>query len=362
MVWLAGLVLACGDSDGATVDSAGGAGQGGASGAAGAPSGAGSNAGGSPAAGGGGAGASGRGANSGAGAAGAGGGTSAAGRGGAGRAGAAGRAGGGGAGGRAAGAGAAGGAGGAGDAGGAGGAGGAGEAGGGGAGAGGRSAAGAGAAGAGAGGAGGGSAAFDTACAPRITVTNEDPTGAGAGFASSVPNPEPFITDLTKTICRILYRNADEPSLPSAINLRVYDFDGVANAGGMQINLSTRHLANYRGAALTEEITGVLVHEATHLYQYNDGPGGLIEGIADYVRIEAGHHSPDRRRPGGNWDDGYTTTGFFLSWLDDQYPDFGYELNLTLTREDNEGWSEDAFEELTGKTVDTLWQEYQATF
>ena len=211
-------------------------------------------------------------------------------------------------------------------------------------------------------GASGASSELDTACLPRITVENADPNGAGAGFARVVTDPQAFVSDLTRTICRILYRSPDEPRKPSAITIRVYDFDGVANAGGMTINLSTRHLANYSGAALAEEITGVLVHEATHLYQYNDGPGGLIEGIADYVRIEAGHHSPNRKRAGGNWDDGYTTTGFFLSWLDDQYPDFGYELNLTLTRDDNRGWSEQAFVELTGKDVATLWREYQATF
>ena len=202
---------------------------------------------------------------------------------------------------------------------------------------------------------------FDDVCSPRVVVDNENPTGAGAGFAQAVPDPQPFIQMITRQLCEILYRKPDEPRAPGMVTLRVYDFDGVANAGGGTINLSTRHLAKYRGAALKEEITGVLVHEATHLYQYNDGPGGLIEGIADFVRIEAGHHSINRRTRGGNWDDGYTTTGFFLSWLDDQYPDFGYKLNLKLTRDDNQRWSDQVFEDLTGKDVDTLWQEYQAT-
>jgi hypothetical protein len=200
---------------------------------------------------------------------------------------------------------------------------------------------------------------FDDVCSPEITIENDDPNGAGASFEQAVPDAEALMLEVTTTVCEILYRSPDEPRTPSSITLHVYAFDGVANAGGENINLSTQHLANYDGAALLEEITGVLIHEATHLYQYNDGPGGLIEGVADYVRIEAGHHSLNRRNPGGNWDDGYTTTGFFLSWLDDHYPEFGYRLNLTLTRDDNEGWSEQAFEELTGKSVDTLWQEYQ---
>jgi hypothetical protein len=200
---------------------------------------------------------------------------------------------------------------------------------------------------------------FDAVCSPTITFENDDPNGDGASFDDAVPDPEALMLEVTTTLCEVLYRSPDEPRTPDSITLHVYSFDGVANAGGENINLSTRHLANYDGDALLEEITGVLVHEATHLYQYNDGPGGLIEGIADYVRIEAGHHSLDRRNPGGSWDDGYTTTGFFISWLDDQYPDFGYRLNLTLTRDDDEDWSEQAFEELTGKSVETLWQEYQ---
>jgi len=200
---------------------------------------------------------------------------------------------------------------------------------------------------------------FDEVCSPEITLQNDDPNGAGASFNEAVPDAEALMLEITTQLCEILYRSPDEPRTPDSITLHVYSFDGVANAGGENINLSTRHLANYDGAALVEEITGVLVHEATHLYQYNDGPGGLIEGVADYVRIEAGHHSLNRRNPGGNWDDGYTTTGFFISWLDEQYPDFGYRLNLALSRDDNESWSEQVFEELTGKTVDTLWQEYQ---
>jgi hypothetical protein len=200
---------------------------------------------------------------------------------------------------------------------------------------------------------------FDEVCSPEITLQNDDPNGAGAPFDEAVPDAEALMLEITTELCEILYRSPDEPRTPDSITLHVYSFDGVANAGGENINLSTRHLANYDGAALLEEITGVLVHEATHLYQYNDGPGGLIEGIADYVRIEAGHHSLNRRNPGGNWDDGYTTTGFFISWLDDHYPDFGYRLNLALSRDDNEAWSEQVFEELTGKSVDTLWQEYQ---
>jgi hypothetical protein len=38
-------------------------------------------------------------------------------------------------------------------------------------------------------------------------------------------------------------------------------------------------------------VTGVLYHEVTHVWQWNGqgrANGGLIEGIADYVRLKAG--------------------------------------------------------------------------
>jgi hypothetical protein len=203
---------------------------------------------------------------------------------------------------------------------------------------------------------------FDEVCSPEIIVDNSDPDGAGASFAKAVPDPNALLLATTRQLCEILYRAPGEPRAPRTITLRIYDFDGVANAGGERINLSTRHLANYQGAALLNELRGVLMHEATHLYQYNDAPGGLIEGVADYVRIEAGLHSLNRRQRGGKWDDGYTTTGFFISWLDERYADFGYRLNLALTRMDSEPWSTDVFQDLTGKSLDTLWTEYQATF
>ena len=58
----------------------------------------------------------------------------------------------------------------------------------------------------------------------------------------------------------------------------------------------------------------------------------------------------------GTWNDGGATTGYFLLWLSEQYPDSVYKLNLSLG---SETWTERAFEAITGKTVDELWQDYR---
>ena len=69
------------------------------------------------------------------------------------------------------------------------------------------------------------------------------------------------------------------------------------------------------------EIHGVIVHEMVHCWQWNGlgtAPGGLIEGIADFVRLKAGLAPLHWRRGGGKWDAGcmYISIMSFL----DQYP------------------------------------------
>jgi hypothetical protein len=61
----------------------------------------------------------------------------------------------------------------------------------------------------------------------------------------------------------------------------------------------------------------------TGSYQYNafgTCPGGLIEGIADWVRLNA-HLSPPhwKKEATGNWDAGYQHTGYFLEYLEQRF-------------------------------------------
>ncbi|MCE5166783.1 hypothetical protein HAX54_026437, partial [Datura stramonium] len=76
------------------------------------------------------------------------------------------------------------------------------------------------------------------------------------------------------------------------------------------LNLSKReqgrYIENYIGD-LRREMNGVLYHESTHVWQWdgNDkAPGGLIEGIADYVRLKSGYAPSDWVKPweGNHWD------------------------------------------------------------
>ena len=88
----------------------------------------------------------------------------------------------------------------------------------------------------------------------------------------------------------------------------------------------------------------------------------LVEGVADFVRHSAGFLPDTQRMAGGAYNDGSTTTAFFLIWLDAHYPDFVYELNLSLNPNDGVTWTPQAFLDITGQNVNDLWTAYQASF
>ncbi|OQD78684.1 hypothetical protein PENDEC_c001G02414 [Penicillium decumbens] len=129
-----------------------------------------------------------------------------------------------------------------------------------------------------------------------------------------------------------------------SVTLHLRDIDGVAYTTGTEldddhkeIHLSlayVEHCAN--GDDPLHELVGVLTHELVHCYQHtspkrvNDEdaevphpPGGLIEGIADFVRLKAGLEPPHWKRPQSaeeraeEWDAGYQHTAYFLAWIED---------------------------------------------
>lgn len=111
----------------------------------------------------------------------------------------------------------------------------------------------------------------------------------------------------------------------------------------------------------TEEIMGVLTHEMVHCYQYNafgTCPGGLIEGIADWVRLNSQLSPPHwKKEATGKWDAGYQHTGYFLEYLEKR---FGEGLIRRLNEKLRiERYEEKRFwTELCGRPVEQLWVDY----
>ncbi|KAJ5097218.1 hypothetical protein N7456_007939 [Penicillium angulare] len=192
------------------------------------------------------------------------------------------------------------------------------------------------------------------------------------------------------------------PSMPPTRSVTVFlrDFGGVAYTRGIEldddhkeIHLSLpyiQHCTSSKNSSPVHELHGVLTHELVHCYQHTtppfagDGgrkipgpPGGLIEGIADFVRLKAGLAPPHWKKPqsagerADKWDAGYEKTGYFLAWIEDVWAGRGAVgmVNDRLLRvgylgegEDDGDDKEEAqpgfWESLFGIGVADLWEEY----
>ncbi|WP_108807785.1 basic secretory protein-like protein [Aquimarina spinulae] len=218
---------------------------------------------------------------------------------------------------------------------------------------------------------------------PRVEFRDFDGSTIGSQvFNQVIPNAESYMKQRCLDVAKILYRNsADAPKFRLLkFNLKNEDF--VAHKFGdgdqMTIEVSTQHLAKiYRDSGnnsqvIKDEIDGILFHEVTHGYNYSPTTGGTYdgsspfwaytEGIADGVRIYAGFHQT--RTPNVNdsrkWLGGYTTTGFFLQYVTLKYDkNFIYKFNKAA-KELGNSWSFDnAFKDILGKGVETVWNEYK---
>ncbi|OGM41908.1 PBSP domain protein [Aspergillus bombycis] len=183
------------------------------------------------------------------------------------------------------------------------------------------------------------------------------------------------------------------PSIPPTRSVTFFlrDIGGVAYTTGMELDDDHKEIHVSLQYILTAmklpdpraEIVGVLTHELVHCYQHTAPrqdnvsvprpPGGLIEGIADFVRLKAGFVPPHWKRPASaqeraeKWDQGYQHTAFFLEWLEDVRIGKGAVgmLNDRLLRSGYIGESETLengrpgfWKNLFGSGVDELWEDY----
>lgn len=126
-------------------------------------------------------------------------------------------------------------------------------------------------------------------------------------------------------------------------------------------------------AAFLHEVLGVVTHETVHAFQHNAHstcPGGLIEGIADYVRMKsklgAAHWNPwpaNKKTRGERWDSGYEKTAWFLQWVEEHIGGVGCvgRLNETMRKEkweDGKVWKA----VMGGVSVDECWELYRSNW
>lgn len=153
-----------------------------------------------------------------------------------------------------------------------------------------------------------------------------------------------------------------------SVSLILRSMDGVAYTCGSdldsdhkEIHLNLRYVASIAPNRRKDELLGVLTHEMVHCYQH-DGkgscPGGLIEGIADWVRIKAGLAPPHWKKAGeGEGDAGYDRTAYFLEYLEARYGE-GTVGKLNEKLRTDEYQTKRFWTELLGRPVEQLWLDY----
>ncbi|KAM7183781.1 Peptidase of plants and bacteria domain containing protein [Rhypophila sp. PSN 637] len=208
---------------------------------------------------------------------------------------------------------------------------------------------------------------------PKLRLEIRDLQHPGAlKFLASV-NAASLMSAAVRNVQRHLYRSpADVSTNPPgtrSVTVVLRDMDGVAFTTGKEldddhkeIHLSLRYIHSVSPhSRLSDEITGVLTHELVHCYQWNARgtcPSGLIEGIADWVRLRCGLSPPHwKRETDGTWDKGYEHTAYFLDFLEQRFgPGTVRRINEKLRR--NRYMGEEFWTGLLGFSIEKLWKDY----
>ncbi|KAJ4377058.1 hypothetical protein N0V86_006498 [Didymella sp. IMI 355093] len=206
---------------------------------------------------------------------------------------------------------------------------------------------------------------------PLLRLELRDLSSDGSRAFLRLVHASAALESAVDTVLQHLYTGIDKSCIPStrSITLVVREMDGVAYTTGLdidddhkEIHLSTKYIEHVSESRQKEEINGVLVHEMVHCWQHHGGntaPGGLTEGVADWVRLKAGYAPPHWRRRGDcDWDAGYERTAYFLEWLEKEHgEDVVRRINQALR-----GCRYDAkklWHDCCGHGIEKLWDGYK---
>uniref|UniRef100_A0ACD5TNL8 Uncharacterized protein n=1 Tax=Avena sativa TaxID=4498 RepID=A0ACD5TNL8_AVESA len=209
-----------------------------------------------------------------------------------------------------------------------------------------------------------------TAGAVTFEVTNNasmTPGGQRFDVQYGVGHATQVLSEAASFIWTVFNQKETDRRPINVVALTVVDdtFGGIASTGGSAIELSQRYVGGYTGD-LEAELTGVLYHESTHVWQWGlqdyAAHWWVFEGIADFVRLKAGLGPAHWVAPGqgSSWDKGYDVTARFLDYCDSLVKP-GFVAGLNAMMKEN-GYSDDYFVQILGKSVDELWNDYKAKY
>ncbi|KAK1728870.1 hypothetical protein CaCOL14_008646 [Colletotrichum acutatum] len=207
---------------------------------------------------------------------------------------------------------------------------------------------------------------------PKLRLEIRDLNDPAAAHFLSAVNASTALATAVRSVLTLLYESPSNHTThvppTRSVTLILRPMGGVAYTTGSdldddhkEIHFSMSYIAGIPADRRTAEIMGVLTHEMVHCFQYNAHgtcPGGLIEGIADWVRLNADLSPPHWKRDAtGNWDGGYQHTGYFLDYLEGRFGKGTVrrinEKLRTQRYKEKEFWTE-----IVGRPVEQLWKDY----
>ncbi|XP_028781188.1 uncharacterized protein LOC114737430 [Neltuma alba] len=197
-----------------------------------------------------------------------------------------------------------------------------------------------------------------------VVTNNAETTPGGTRFNNELgaDYTKQTMDAATNFIWNIFQQNTDaDRKNVATVTLTVENREGIAATSGDVIHVGADYIKGIQGDIKTD-FNGVLYHEMTHVWQWSGANSntGLIEGIADFVRLKAGYAPSHWVGAGGGdrWDQGYDVTARFLDYCEGLRSGFVAELNKKM----RDTYSDDYFNQLLGKPVDQLWREYKAAY
>jgi hypothetical protein len=211
---------------------------------------------------------------------------------------------------------------------------------------------------------------FKDVCAAEVVLKVDD-ASAAAQYPRELPEFKTLVQLISRNSCAMLYKKPnDVPRYARKCEILVKDYkDPGANpyrgADVLVYREDSYCQIKLRGEAFRyynppNYFVLLMYHEVTHTTQQSDyGPdrGAINEGVATYIeeKMWERRHDP----PSGDWRRGYSTMAYFLMWLEQRYPDFVYKLLMSAATKERIGTQ--VFRRITGKPIEQLWQEYQAS-
>ncbi|CAE6528133.1 unnamed protein product [Rhizoctonia solani] len=201
---------------------------------------------------------------------------------------------------------------------------------------------------------------------PKLDLVIEDVLSPGAVLFLDLVQPATLLQDAVVGVLAELYDKNTVPNKVKSLRLIIKETDGIAATSGDEIRKTIVFNAKYIakvGQRAKDEILGIVRHEVVHCFQHDaqgTAPPGLIEGVADFVRLRAGFAPPHWKRGdgGGHWDAGYERTAFFLDWLErTKGAGTVKRINMGLCGEE---YREESFwKRVVEENVEDLWKMYK---